>query len=102
MASASVLGYEGAQRTSDVIVGALVTSTAIIALSEVMRPLRWANVAMGGWLLLAPWVLSAPLPAVVSSTISGLVIIGMGLIRGAITTRFGGGWSAVMRSAPPD
>lgn len=49
MAAPALLGYTGAPRTNDYIVGPIVASVAMIALSEVVRPLRWMNFALGLW-----------------------------------------------------
>lgn len=95
MAASSVLGYTGTTRNADVIAGALIASTAIMAATEVLRPLRWGNTAIGAWLVVAPWLLGYGSAALVNSTVVGLLVIGASLVRGPIESRFGGGWSAL-------
>lgn len=94
MSASAVLGYGGRARTIDVILGALTASIAVIATTEVMRPLRWLNLALGVGMIVAPWVMSYEWMALANSTLVGLVVVAAAAIRGAITTEFGGGWSA--------
>lgn len=98
MAAPAVLGSIGAMRTNDQVVGPLVVSTAIIALSEVTRPVRWVNVALGLWLVVAPWVLGADRIVFANSTVVGLLLIGFALVRGNIRHSVGGGWTALWRA----
>src|SRR5215207_3520539 len=77
MAAPAVLDYAGAARTNDRIVGPLAASFAVIAIWEVTRPLRWANVALGVWLLVAPWLLGADRAPLLNETAAGLVLIAM-------------------------
>ena len=57
MASPAVLDYADPARANDRIIGPIVASMATIAIWEVTRPLRWVNVVLGAWLLIAPWLL---------------------------------------------
>ena len=96
MAAPAVLGYAGAARANDRIVGPLVASIAVIAIWEVTRPLRWTNVALGAWLLAAPWLFGAGPAPLLNDMTAGLLLIAMALKRGPSRTRVGGGWSAVL------
>jgi hypothetical protein len=98
MAAPAVLGSAGAVRTNDHVVGPLVLSAAIIAVSEVTRPVRWVNVALGLWLILAPWVLGAEQKALANSTVVGLLLIGFALVRGRVRHSVGGGWAALWQA----
>lgn len=98
MAAPAVLGSTGAMRTNDQVVGPLVVSMAIIAISEVTRPVRWVNVALGLWLVVAPWILGAEQIVFANSTVVGLLLVGFALIRGNIRHSVGGGWAALCRS----
>jgi len=95
MASPAVLGYGGAARTNNTIVGALVASFACIAVWEVMRSLRWVNFALGLWLLVAGGLFGSELSASVNSTIVGLLIAALALVRGKVKECFAGGWSSL-------
>ena len=100
MASSSVLGYAGAAKTNDVIVGACAASFAIIAMSEATRPVRWLNFALGAWLVVAGWVLGyEATAAAINSSVVGVLMILCASVRGKVESRFGGGWSSLWRSA---
>jgi hypothetical protein len=97
MAAPSVLGYSGAARVSDLIAGPLAVSAAVIAMSQVTRPIRWATLPLGVWVVVAPWLLGAPAEARVSGLLAGVLLIGVALVRGQVRERFGGGWAALWR-----
>jgi hypothetical protein len=100
MAAPAVLGYADPAETNDRIVGPLVATTAIIAIWEVTRPLRWVNLLLGVWLLVAPWVLDYERIAVTNSILVGVFIAGFALVGGAVKARVGGGWSSLWTSEP--
>jgi len=97
MAAPSVLGYGGAGRVSDLIAGPLAVSAAVIAMSQVTRPIRWVTLPLGAWVVVAPWLLGAPAPARVSGLLAGVLLSGVALVRGQVRERFGGGWAALWR-----
>jgi hypothetical protein len=97
MAAPSTLGYGGAARVSDLIVGPIAASVSIIAISEVTRPVRWATLPLGGWIIVAPWLLGAPAAARVSGLATGALLVGVALVRGRLRERFGGGWAGLWR-----
>jgi uncharacterized membrane protein YtjA (UPF0391 family) len=96
MAAPSVLGYGAPAATSDRIVGPLVASVAFVALWEVARGLRWANLLLAIWLLAAPLTLGYGGVAAASSLAAGLLLLVSIRNRGTVRGRFGGGW-AVLR-----
>ena len=78
---------------SDHLVGALVVTTAIIAMAEVARPLRFINMLFGAWLVLAPWLLDgAPPMAHWSDAVSGIALIGLTLPRGVRSRHHYASW----------
>jgi predicted cobalt transporter CbtA len=100
MAAPDVLGHGEPARTNDQIVGPLVATFAFIAVWEVTRGLRWLNAVLGAWLVVAPALLGYPEPrSIINSVVVGVVVIGLSLVRGAMTERFGGGWRSLWRSA---
>lgn len=101
-AAPSLLGYadDRAALVNDQTVGPLVTSMAITAVWQVMRPVRWVNAALGAWLLLAPLVFGFPLPAAINSVVVGTIVIAIALVRGPEPLRMGGGWAAALRAPP--
>jgi hypothetical protein len=102
MASPEVLGYGGAARVNDQVVGPLAASLACVAMWQVLRSLRWANVVLGAWLILAAAVLGHDVVAAGNSVASGLVLGGVSLVRGRLTRRTGGGWRSLRGSRPRD
>lgn len=78
---------------SDHLVGALVVTTAVIAMAEVARPLRFINMLFGAWLVLAPWLLDgAPLFARWSDAVIGIALIGLSLPRGTRSRHHYASW----------
>lgn len=76
MFAPAVFGTQGAAADSDHLAGALITTVAVIALAEVIRALRFLNVLLGAWIIIAPWLLSgATMPAKVNDALAGAVII---------------------------
>jgi hypothetical protein len=98
MASPDMMGYSGPERTNHHIVGPLVVSFGMIALSQTTRSARWVNVVLGLWLIVAPFALSySPL----KSSLVGTVVFGLSLIEGSRREQLGGGWTRLWKS-PPD
>ncbi|HEY2863864.1 MAG TPA: vitamin K epoxide reductase family protein [Casimicrobiaceae bacterium] len=78
---------------SDHLVGALAVTVAVIALAEVARPLRFVNVLIGVWLILAPVFLSgASMLAGWVDVVLGLALIALSLPRGARSQNHYGSW----------
>jgi hypothetical protein len=96
MAAPTVLGYGDPARTTDRIVGPLVASIACIAMWEVVRDLRRANLLAAVWLLVAPWVLGYDVTPAVNSLAAGALLAALARRRGALAQRFGGGWRALL------
>jgi hypothetical protein len=99
MAAPAVLGYGEPARTNDRVVGPVVASVAVVAMAEVVRSLRWANLVAGFWLLLAPWVLLYGPVSTWHSIGVGLLLLALAPIRGRVRQCFGGGWRAI--AGPP-
>ncbi len=100
LASPDFLSYAGSARVNNQIVGAWITTFGLIAMSESVRAVRWANVALGAWLICAPFNLEYPDERAIGSIAIGLAVIALSCIRGTLRNRFGGGWSMLWRAAP--
>ncbi|HEX6928296.1 MAG TPA: vitamin K epoxide reductase family protein [Gammaproteobacteria bacterium] len=87
-----VFNSSGAMANSDHLAGALIVTVAVMAFAEVGRALRFVNIALGAWLVIAPWMLEGAGNnwAVVNSVASGLLVILLSLPRGDIKHRYGG------------
>lgn len=101
MAAPAVLNYgsDHPAGINDRIIGPLVVTFAVVAMSEVLFPLRRANYALGAWLLIAPWVLGylgGPVSAIVNSLVVGVLIIVFARIPGKQSHAYAGGWSSLL------
>ncbi|MBY0320274.1 MAG: NAD-dependent epimerase/dehydratase family protein [Reyranella sp.] len=93
MFSRLALGTVPPMANSDHLVGALVVTTAVIAMAEVVRPLRFVNVLFGGWLVLAAWFLEGASPIAHWSNVAvGISLIALSLPRGVRSQHHYAGW----------
>jgi len=90
MLTPSVLGSARAAAHSEHLVGALIVSTAVIALSDVGRPVRFINILFGAWVLVAPLLLGGATTASRwGDGIVAVLVILLSLPRGPIGERYG-------------
>ncbi len=76
---------------SDFLVGPLVAVTAVIAMAEVARPVRFLNVLAGAWLIAAPFLLGgATTGSTASDVLAGTALIALSIPRGPVRERYGG------------
>jgi hypothetical protein len=81
------------------IVGPLIASFSIIAMSECTRNVRWLNALFGVWLFAAPWVLQyGNNTALWNDYAVAVLIIALCFVKPKRKKRFGGGWPAAWRS----
>lgn len=91
MASPSIFETTGWAADSNHLFGPLVTVVAVCAWAEVIRPLRYLNIALGAWIIVAPWLLTgAEMAAVANNAVIGLALIALSLPRGAINQHYAG------------
>ncbi len=82
---------------SDHLVGALVLTTAVIAMAEVARPLRFVNVLFGLWLIASPWLMEGgQIGGSISSALCGVVLIGLSVPRGRRSNEHYGEWDRLI------
>jgi hypothetical protein len=96
MVAPSVLHYDASASINDRIVGPLIAATAIIAIWEVTRPLRWLGILFGLWLLVAPGIFHFPPHALVNSAVVGALLVILSFLGGRVMEKFGGGWGEVV------
>src|SRR5689334_12429001 len=101
--SPDVLGFGDPARTATRVIGPLALLIAVLAIRDVTRPARWANLATGAALLFAPWLLhyGAWMP-ILNSLIAGVLLIGFAQVHGKTRHATGGGWSALFITRPPE
>lgn len=96
MAAPAVLGYEGTgAEISERIVGPVLFTSAVVAMWQATRLTRWGSVACGVWLLVSPWIFGFGGAALANELLVGALALAMGLVRGRVAERFGGGWGAL-------
>tara|TARA_R110002096_G_scaffold364311_1_gene557378 strand:- start:17132 stop:19684 length:2553 start_codon:yes stop_codon:yes gene_type:complete len=97
MFSRLVFETSGSMADSDHLVGALVITVAVIAMAEVARAVRFINVLFGAWLVIAPWLLTgSQLDGSVSTSVVGLLLIGLSLPRGRRSAEHYGQWDRLI------
>jgi hypothetical protein len=98
MAAPAVLGYDGAGRISNLVVGPIAATFAIIAIWEVVRPLGKVNIALGSWLIVAPLLLDhESMIPVINSFVVGVLMIALAIASGKTSAKFGGGWASLRK-----
>lgn len=82
ISSPPILGYtDGPMIASDIASGVLVLLFSLLSLSRHMAWARFANAAVGAWLLFAPLALWAPTAAAyLNDTLVGALVIGLSLV----------------------
>jgi hypothetical protein len=100
MAAPAVLGYAEPAATSDRIAGPVMAAIAFLAAFAITRGLRWLNLAVGGWLVIAPWLLDSPTAALVSSSLCGVAALVLAPVGHLEQDQYGGGWLALLRGTP--
>ena len=99
--SASVLGYVGTPPASnDRIIGPFIVCFAIVAFNEATRNVRWWNVPLGLWMLLAAVLFDYPTDGRISAIAAGLATIALPWVPRKPQVSFGGGWWALFRFDP--
>jgi hypothetical protein len=97
MIAPSIFAYEksGAE-INERIVGPVMITCALIAIWQTSRQARWGCVAAGAWLLVAPWIFGFDAWIILNEMLVGAAAIALGLVRGKMDQRIGGGWPALL------
>ena len=91
MISPGLLGFTGKLADSNHLTGALIISMSIIAMSEVVRSLRFINVLFGAWLIASVWIFQNSEGAITwTQLIAGFALIGLSFRKGIIEEEHGG------------
>ena len=93
MATPLFFGTEPPLYFSDHVAGCLVILVAVTALAEIVRPVRFLNVALGGWIAASPFLLDGGGTAgSVAAVAIGLALVALSLPRGTRSDEHYGGW----------
>jgi hypothetical protein len=98
-AAPDILQYDSPARMHDQIVGPLIITFAMIAMSESTRPVRWINVLLGNWLVIAPVIFDYSIGQAIHSQALGIGVALTALVKGSTVERFNGGWTTLWRSS---
>lgn len=91
MATPAILGAQGAVAVSHYVVGPLVVTFSVIAISEIARPARLLNLLFAGWFLLSPWFLTGGNAATRGcDLLVASLLFCLSLPRGKMEERYGG------------
>lgn len=96
MFAPAVLGSEGLMRDSSFVVGALVIVVSVIAMADVARVTRYLNLALGSWLVVAPWFLEVGAGARWNALVVGVFVGLLSLPPGRWRDRYGGAERAAL------
>lgn len=97
MCTRLLFGTAGAGADNDHVIGSLVVTFSIMATGEVARPLRFANIGFGAWLIVSPWLLDGyTATASVAVMLCGALLIALALPAGTITSHYGA-WDRIAR-----
>jgi len=98
MVAPGLLGFSKVIATNGHVVGPLLITFSVIALSECMRNVRWLNVPLAAWLLFAPWILQyGNTVAFVSDYITGVLCLLLTLPGPARKHYFSRGWYGLFK-----
>ena len=97
MFAPSVLGYQGTAADSDRFAGPLLAAFAFLAIFRITRGVRWVNLPIGAWLVVAPLLLRFPTDATVNSLVCGVLVLALAAVGGVDQSRYGGGWITLWR-----
>jgi len=98
MAAPQLLDYHHVAADNDHIIGPVVTSFAIIALSGCTTAVGKYNIPLGAWLLFAPWVLDYDKDiSIANDIVTGVLIIIFALFKRTTNNQYGGGWNQLFK-----
>lgn len=101
MVSPALFPYNQALSNNNHIAGPLIITFAVIALWDINRQVRLANVVTGSWLIISAFIFSAPATLyLIMQGAAGLLIIVLALIKGKVVHQYGGGWRSLWQDHP--
>jgi nucleoside-diphosphate-sugar epimerase/uncharacterized membrane protein len=93
MATPLIFGTAPPLYFSDHVAGCLVILVAVTAMAEIVRAVRFLNVALGAWIAGSPFMLEGGSGlALAANLVIGLALIALSLPRGARSDQHYGGW----------
>ena len=97
MASPAVLGTVGSAADSSHLVGALIVTVSVIAMGEPARVVRFIDLPLGLWVIVAPWILGgASTVSLLNGLAVGILLVLVSIPRGEIRDQYGT-WDKIAR-----
>lgn len=82
---------------SDHVRGCLVIVTAVTAMAEVARPVRFLNLALGAWIAASPFMLEgATIAGTKGDVAASVLLVALSLPRGTRSQEHYGGWDRII------
>jgi hypothetical protein len=102
MAAPGILKINGMAADNDHIIGPIVASFSIIALSGCTRAVAKFNIPLGIWLLIAPWFLGYENEIAIFNDMGvGFFVTIFSFFKRRTNQRYGGGWPVVWKTGHP-
>lgn len=89
------IGQTGDMANADHLIGALAITVVVTAFAECARPLRFLLIPLGLALFVTPFVYETEIIGMITSFVSGALLIGLSIRRGAINERYGS-WNRLL------
>lgn len=91
MLSPTIFGTSGIMADSSHLVGSLIVSFTVIATAEPARTIRFLNIPLAVWIIVAPWfVAGVPTIAAINASVAGALVLVLSIPRGPIADHYGG------------
>jgi hypothetical protein len=96
MFAPAFFGTAGRAADSDHLAGALIVTTSVTVMAEVIRAGRFLNMLFGAWLIAAPWLLQGfSSGARWNGVLAGVALVLLSLPRGPVRERYAG-WNSLI------
>lgn len=103
IASPAVFTYVGtAASINDRVTGPFIATFAVVAMGDATRNVRWWNIPLAVWMLIALGVFDYPGKAIPGIVAAMAIVIAAPFWPRTTKATFGGGWPALFRKDPYD
>jgi len=98
MMAPDIFGFGKTIANNDHIVGPLLITFSVIAMSESVRNVKMLNLPLAAWLLFAPWILGYENSLAFASDYTvGVLTLVLTLVKQRRRHSFAGGWGVLFR-----
>lgn len=96
LAGPDILGMAEPLASSNQVAGAVATTIAVTVMAEPVRLGRFANMPLGAWIAISPFLLGGGAFEIVNGVVAGAIVAAASVPRGAIRERYGS-WNRWVR-----